>query len=371
MVVEKRFSILFIPTGDRRAPATRYRICQYLPFLEKEGIEYKIYSIISDNMTIQMIKSPMFNKLEKIIYYIRIVIEKFIRTWKIILLAGDFDLVFLQRATFPIGLERFLRLKNKNIIFDIDDSIYMPDRKEKGILGWIKKLMKKREVESILRVSKCVIVENSHIKNFVQQYCKKVYLITGPIDSVRNYPREYKHDSNKITIGWIGSPSTTIYLRMLDEVLKQLSKKCKIKVRLIGASFYSMDGVEVEMVNWSEETEVSELHKFDIGVMPMPDNEWTRGKVGCKMLQYMANGIPAVVSFTSTNAEIIEDGKNGFLARSEGEWIEKLSLLIENPNLREKIGLAGRKTVEERFSVEVNTPKYLEILKRIREKQYQ
>ncbi len=365
MAAEKRFNILFIPSGTKSSPATRYRIYQYLPFLKKEGIDYKIYSVISEKMTTRMIGSPRFNKLQKIIYYIQVIIERFVRSLKIILLANKFDLVFLQRTTFLFGLERLLKRRNKNIVFDIDDSIYMPDSEEGRALRWIKKIMKRKEVESILRISKCAIVENSHIKDFVKQYCEKICFITGPIDSVKNYQKEYKQDSNKITIGWIGSPSTAIYLKMLEEVLKKLSKKYKLKLRLIGSGFYSIDGVEVEMVNWTEQTEVSELHKFDIGVMPMPDNEWTRGKVGCKMLQYMANGIPAVVSYTPTNVEIIEDNRDGFLARSEAEWIEKLSLLIENATLREKVGRAGRKTVEERFSLELNAPKYLDILERV------
>jgi glycosyltransferase involved in cell wall biosynthesis len=152
---------------------------------------------------------------------------------------------------------------------------------------------------------------------------------------------------------------------MLDEVFQKLSQKYKIKVRLIGAGNYSIDGVFVENIAWNEETEVSELHKFDIGVMPMPDNEWTRGKVGCKMLQYMANAIPAVVSWTPTNADIIEDGVNGFLAVSEDEWIEKLSRLIEDFQLRQKMGASGRKTVEEKFSVIANAPKCLRIIKNI------
>lgn len=363
MNIKRRLKILFIPSGSKINPSTRYRIYQIIPFLEKEGIDYMIYSILSEGMTVRTIKSSTFEGLGKIIYYIQVGIEKFIRSWKAIFLANRFDLVFLQRTTFPLGLEKLLKARNKNIIFDIDDSIYMPDSEESGLIGWIKRYMKKKEVISVLQVSRCTIVENNHIKNFVQQYCKKVYLITGPIDTVRNYVKQNKSNSEEITIGWIGSPSTIQYLTMLDEILKQLSKKYKIKLRLIGAGFYSIEGVKVELVSWSEETEVSELHKFDIGVMSMPDNEWTRGKVGCKTLQYMANAIPTVVSYTPTTAEVIEDGINGFLADSEEEWIKKLSLLIENPDLMERIGRAGRKTVEERFALEVNAPRYLKILK--------
>jgi glycosyltransferase involved in cell wall biosynthesis len=357
----KKLKILFIPYGSRIAPATRYRVYEILPFLEREGIEYTVYSILSHAMTVRMINSSSFSTFKKVIYYIQVLVERFIRTWGAILIAGQFDLIFLQRATFPFGLERLIKARNKNILFDIDDPIYMLDKEEQGLIGLLKAYIKKKEVISILRVSKCAIAENNYIKDFVQKYCKEVYLITGPIDTMRNFAKEDTKGSKEITIGWIGSPSTTPYLRMIDEVLKESSRKYGIRVRLVGASPYSIDGVRIESVKWSEETEVSELHKFDIGVMSMPDNKWTRGKVGCKMLQYMANAIPTVVSFTPTTAEIIKDGINGFLASSEKEWIEKISLLIENPELRKRIGMAGRETVENHFAVEANKPRYEKI----------
>jgi glycosyltransferase involved in cell wall biosynthesis len=360
---KKKFKILFIPAGTKIAPATRYRVYEMLPFLEKEGISYKIYSIFSEGITWQMINSSTFGTASRVIYYIRIIIEKFIRAWGVIFLAGRFDLVFLQRATLPLGLERLLRLRNKNIIFDIDDSIYLPDKEEGGLIGWVKKFVKKKEVVSVLRVAKCVIAENNYIKNFVQKYCKEVYVITGPIDTVKNFTKETQEGSGEVTIGWIGTPSTTPYLKMLDNVFQQLHRKYNIRVMLIGAAPYSIDGVEVQSISWNEKTEVQELHKFDIGVMSMPDNEWTRGKVGCKMLQYMANAIPSVVSYTPTTAEVIENGINGFLASSEEEWIEKLSSLIENPQLRDRIGRAGRQTAEERFAINVNMSRYIEIFK--------
>jgi glycosyltransferase involved in cell wall biosynthesis len=358
-----KMSVLFVPFGTPLAPATRYRVYQYLPHLSGAGVRCRVFSSLSGYITKRMIQSPDYKKARKCLYYIQVVAEKITRFFIILLLASRYKVVFIQRTTFPFGMERLLKAVNKNIVFDIDDSIYMPDTEEGGLLWHIKKYSKKKEVISILKNSKCVIVENSHIKNFVQKYCNKIYLITGPIDTVKNYARVHDAVSDAVTIGWIGSPSTTLYLNMVTGVLKELSKRHKIRVRLIGAGSYTIDNIDVEFIKWSEATEVSELHKFDIGIMPMPDNEWTRGKVGCKMLQYMANAVPAVVSYTPTNAEIIEDGSNGFLARSEEEWIGKLSRLITDPDLRKKVGLNGRRTAQERFSLQINAPKFLEILK--------
>jgi len=360
-----RCKILFITCGTKIAPATRYRAYLYFPFLKDEGIEYKAYSIFSDTLTRKMINSSTFSRLQRIIYYIQFSIERIIRGLKAIKMAGKFDIVFLQRVTFPFGMEKLLKERNKNIIFDIDDAIYLPDSEENSLVELLKKYIKKKEVISILRVARCVIAENNYIKSFVEGYCKKVYLIIGPIDTAKNFPREYKLSPGIITIGWIGTPSTAVYLKMLDSVFKKLAERYKIKIRLISAGPYFISGVLVENISWDEKAEVSELHKFDIGVMPMPDNEWTRGKVGCKMLQYMANGIPSVVSYTPTTAEVIEDGINGFLADSEEEWVKKLSILIEDFQLRERIGLNGRKSAEENYSVNIGVRKFIGIIKNV------
>lgn len=365
--MRKDISILFVPFGSARVAATRYRVYQYLPFLDEQNIKHKVFSIISDITTKQMIMSPTFGTLKKLIYYLQVVLEKLIRLLPILILSKRYKIIFLQRTTFPFGLEKLLKKVNENIIFDLDDAIFIPDTKEKGIIGRIKEHTKAIEVANILKVSKWAIVENEYIKTYALRYCPNVSLIPGPIDTERNFIKQ-KGENKEVTIGWIGSPSTSIYLNILDGVFKELNKRFDIKIKLIGAERYKLNGVKITNIDWSFEKEVEELQSFDIGVMPMPNNEWTKGKLGCKMLQYMSVGVATVVSYTETNAEAIENGVNGFLANSEKDWIEKLSLLIENYDLRRSIGMAGRQTVEEKFSVEVNAPKILRILKNVCQK---
>lgn len=363
--MSKRIKILFVSFGTKIAPATRYRVYQMLPFLKNYGFDYYVYSIISEKMTLRTINSPNYNKSRKLSHYTHIMIERFIRSWKAVYLAGKFDIIFLQRATFLFKMDWLLRARNPNIIFDIDDSIYMSDKKESGLIGWVKNYVKRKETVSVLKISKYVIVENNHIKKFAQNYCDSVSIITGPVDIQRNFPKSQGSDMPKeITIGWIGSPSTSVYLKIFASALKELSGRWPIKLRLIGVDSYDIDGVKTEMVKWGEATEIAELHKFDIGIMPMPDNEWTRGKVGCKMLQYMVNAIPVVVSYTPTNAEVIENGVNGILVKDHHSCVEAIEALIKDPALARKIGIAGRKTVEERYSLEAALPKFINIFKR-------
>ncbi|NQT46244.1 MAG: glycosyltransferase [Candidatus Omnitrophica bacterium] len=361
-------SILFVISGTHRVAASRYRVYQYLPYLESQGTRYRVFSTISDFMTVLSIRSPEFNSITRSIYYLLLFIERFFRFWVVFIAAGRYDVLFLQRAIFPFGLARLLPLRNKNIIFDIDDAIFLPDTQDRNPMTTFKAFVKKREVRDSLDISSCVIVENDYIKEYVSKYCQDVFKIQGPIDTTRYFvaPDKYREEKDEIILGWIGSPGTTPYLSILNGVFREILFRFQnVKIVLVGVGNYSFPSDKVIKKKWGYDTEVEELQRFDIGLMPMFDDEWTRGKLGCKMLQYMAVGAASVVSYTPTNAEIVTSGENGFFASSEQEWIDGLSRLIENPKLREEIGLAGRKTVEQKCSVRVNIPKYMEVFKKV------
>jgi glycosyltransferase involved in cell wall biosynthesis len=164
-----------------------------------------------------------------------------------------------------------------------------------------------------------------------------------------------------VTLGWIGSHSTVSYLHLLDNVLPQLAARYRIVVKVVGGH-YSLSGLEVSNHPWKLQNELTDLHSFDIGLMPMPDDQWTRSKCGFKLLQYMGVGVPSVASPVGVNRQIVEDGLNGFLANSEEAWIDKLSKLIEDIELRRAMGLRGRATVERQFSVAVNAPRFIDAL---------
>jgi glycosyltransferase involved in cell wall biosynthesis len=151
---------------------------------------------------------------------------------------------------------------------------------------------------------------------------------------------------------------------MLTNVFRKLQERYHVEIKIVGDINISLENVKIVPEKWSYETEITQLQSFDIGIMPMTDDEWTKGKCGLKILQYMAVGLPCVCSPAGVNKEIVQDGVNGFLANSNEEWIEQLSLLIENPNLRKKLGIVGRKTVEERYSLKVNAPRLRQVIKK-------
>jgi glycosyltransferase involved in cell wall biosynthesis len=280
-----------------------------------------------------------------------------------LLRVGDFDVIFIQREAMPLGPAWFERLVSVNklpIIFDFDDAIYLPNVSDAN--RWILWLKRPSKTAAIIRLSSQVIVGNEVLRRYAVQFNENVTVIPTPIDTDFYTVRSEVERSHKpITIGWVGSNSTVQYLHQLDSVFKELASRYTFQVRVIGGQ-YDLAGVDVSCQPWSLENELTDLHSFDVGVMPMPDNDWTRGKCGFKALQYMGVGVPAVVSPVGVNRQIINHGENGFLASTEDEWMTCLTRLVEDPSLRCHLGKAGRKTVEDRYSVKLNAPKLLEII---------
>jgi glycosyltransferase involved in cell wall biosynthesis len=168
-----------------------------------------------------------------------------------------------------------------------------------------------------------------------------------------------------ITIGWSGSVSTAQYLYLLENIFRKLATRFRFRVLAMGDPNLRMEGVDLEAVPWKESYEMEVLGQFDIGVYPLPEEEWVLGKSGLKAIQYMALGIPTVATAIGANFRVIEDGVSGYLVKTEDEWIEALSRLMEDEELRRRIGMNARKRVEERFSIRANKDTYLRILEEV------
>ena len=358
-------SVLFVPCATERVAATRVRITQYLPFIERAGIRDKIFPIVSDETTKRMLVSPTIKGAAKLLYYARVLAEKLFRYLGVLLLAGRYDMIFFQRTSFPFGLEKLIRIRNPKILFDFDDSIFMadPDAKEFGWIGALKDRVKASEVAGMVSASRLVVAGNDFLKEYADRHSNNVVVAPETIDTERYFVKR-RLAQMPVNIGWIGSPSTSAYLRAVEPVLKRLAASHGVRIRLIGAGDFRFEGLEIDSIPWSYETEISELQTFDIGLMPQPRSDWAEGKFGSKMLQYMAVGVPAVISHSRANASVIVDGVNGFMASDDGEWHGKLLRLIEDPVLRERLGLAGRRTMEERFSLQARGSQFVDLLKR-------
>src|SRR5690606_4454603 len=171
-----------------------------------------------------------------------------------------------------------------------------------------------------------------------------------------------KENTGKITIGWTGSHSTLKYLKEIEPVLQYLETKYPhVQILIIADKKPDLQLQNLEFIKWNKETEAEDLSKIDIGIMPLPDDEWSKGKCGFKALQYMAMEIPCVISPVGVNAQIIDHGINGFLAESDQAWITHLEHLINNQSARVLLGKAGRKKIIENYSVLSNTANFLSL----------
>jgi glycosyltransferase involved in cell wall biosynthesis len=278
------------------------------------------------------------------------------------------DVIFVHLEAFPIGppvIEWCLAKAGKKIIYDLDDAIYLGAASRTNIV--INKMKCPWKIPKIIGLSRHVITCNEHLADYSLRFNTKVTVIHTSVDTDRFKP-PVNAPSDDITIGWIGSHSTAKYLESLKGVfLKLASRGYRFRINIIGASqkVFDIPGVEVIYKDWKLDEEISEFQSLDICVYPLPDNEWTAGKTGFKTIQYMSVGVPCVVSDVSPNRIIVKEGINGFLAKDDDEWEKKISMLMDDAEMRRRIGHAGRQAVMENYSLKVNAPKLLCIIEKV------
>jgi len=260
----------------------------------------------------------------------------------------------------PAILERRIPHLGVPIVFDFDDAIFVRYiSPSNGLLSLLKCAGKTR---TLCRIATRVMAGNRYLADYAARVNPNVTIVPTTIDTDKYTLEPRQTAGSQPVLGWTGSYSTVQHLDALKDLLRKMAKKENFRLRVIGLADYRIDGVQTEAIAWRSASEVDDLRPVDIGIMPLPDNRWTRGKCACKALQYMGLGIPTVCSPVGANTEIIRDGVNGFLADDEDQWVEKLTLLLRSPELRNRIGLAGRATVESGFSALVQAPRVYEIL---------
>lgn len=339
--------ILFLTLGKENLASSRIRAYGYRSYLKNAGFDcrYISYTTSFYHRSITRGNNYLIKTVNKLYGYISI----FRLLWKV----KAFDVIFIQRVLLSRHIFRLLRTLNPNVIFDFDDAVYLTDRYTRN--GKSNKFLKR--FDYIAKNSKVVITTQSFFNlSYAKSINKNVITLTTPVDTKRYFPMKREIAKEGVVIGWIGSPSTTHYLNKLKNVFHLISKKYPyVRFEFIGAEPFKLDGIKLIFKDWSIESEIEDLQNFDIGIMPLEDDEWSRNKY-YKLLQYFAVGIPAVVSAVGICRDIVDDGVNGFLAKDEDAWINKISMLIENPELRKRLGENGREKAVSRYSYEANSP---------------
>ncbi|MBW6482158.1 MAG: glycosyltransferase family 4 protein [Vicingaceae bacterium] len=352
--------ILFLtPYPLNSAPSQRFRFEQYLQFLQNENIKYELTSFLDEKTwTVFYKKGFTFQKILGIL-------KGILKRHFILFSLHKYDKLFIHREACLVGPAYFewlyARVFRKEVIYDFDDAIWIKDVSDVNKkLSWLKFPNK---TGKIITYSTTVIAGNNYLANYALQFNINVKVIPTTIDVTYHYPHKIVRQNEKIRIGWTGTITTNNHLKLLFSVLVKLKKKYpQVELVMISNTNIADPSIEISYQQWNKNTEIEDLSRFDIGIMPLPDDEWAKGKCGFKGLQYMALEIPTIMSPVGVNTEIIEDGKNGFLATSDTDWIEKLSRLIETKELREKIGRAGRKTVVENYSIESQKEAFFKII---------
>ena len=349
--------ILFVAAHrPDRSPSQRFRFEQYFDFLRQNGFECDFSWLVSPEDDSFLYKhGNYFSKFSflKKSYHIRNNDLK---------IAENYDIIFVQREALMFRSTRFEKAfsQKSKLVFDFDDAIWLMDVSE-GNRNW-RWLKDPSKTSHIIEMSHMIFAGNRYLAEYAKQFNNNVKIIPTTIDTDYHKKKKSVSERDRICIGWAGSTTTIKHFRMAENFLLSLKNKYgdKIYFKLIGDEAYKDNQLGLKGAAWKLASEIEDLSEFDIGIMPLPDDEWSKGKCGFKGLQYMSMEIPAVMSPVGVNTEIVDDGVNGFLAAADNEWIEKLSLLIESEELRRRLGAEGRKTVLEKYSVESQKERYLD-----------
>jgi glycosyltransferase involved in cell wall biosynthesis len=335
--------------------SSRVRYLQYFPYFQSQDIDVTVSSLLSDTY-LRALYSGGSRWRE--------VASGYLGRLRVLLLARRFDAVILEKELFPFlpaTAERLLRASGIPYLVDYDDAWFHrydlhPNLLVRRLLG--------RKIDAVMRHSSIVVVGNEYLAERAKHAgAPRVEIVPTVVNAERYRPRQVKSDTVPV-IGWIGTPQTSRYLLPLLPVFRRLKERVPLRVVAVGARPDDFEGSIVEVQPWSEETEVERIQMFDIGIMPLSDTPWERGKCGYKLIQYMACGIPVIASPVGVNEKIVKHGINGFLASDDG-WEEHLMTLLQNPKLRQTLGAQGRRDIEAWYSLQVQAPRWVSIIREV------
>ena len=341
----------------------RFRVLQYVPALERAGFSVTVAPFFD---------APFFEMVYQPGHYaqkFRALVRQSVERLRLVTTRNRYDAFFVYREAYPIGpavLETLLsQSAGRPLVYDFDDAIFLSNSSDANRI--VSALKYPQKVESIIRRSALVLAGNEYLADYARARNSNVAVLPTCVDTTVFAPRATPAPPGATpVIGWIGTHSTTRYLKSLAAPLRRLAATDKFVLRLSGtAEPVHLDGVTTVEEPWRMDREVELFNTCDIGVYPLPDDEWARGKCGFKAIQFMACGVPVVAAAVGVNREIIQDGVNGFLASTPDEWTEKIGRLLSEPELRCRFAGAGRKTIEEKYSLAVNGPKMVATLQSV------
>jgi glycosyltransferase involved in cell wall biosynthesis len=345
--------VLLLSKYGRLGASSRVRSYQYLPFLAARGISVDVAPLFPDAYVEGFYRGrrPLGGVMKSYLGRVRSLFR-----------ARRYDLIWLEYELLPwlpAWIEALLMPRNVPYVVDYDDAVF--HRYDRHPVGLVSTVLGDK-IDAIMRRAALVVVGNDYLhQHAIAAGAARVEILPTVVD-LRRYAVADKSAHRTLTVGWIGSPATAPYLAKLGDALAAAVRQTGSQAVAVGVRADQLAGLPVTARPWSEATEVQEIQNFDVGIMPLADGPFERGKCGYKLIQYMACGIPVVASPVGANVKIVDHGRSGFLAESQLQWVEALCRLCEDARLRKSMGLAGRERVEAEFSLQVAAPRLAEVL---------
>ena len=355
--------ILALPKSGRKAASTRQRFSQFEPALEAAGIKVDYSPFFDDAHVTGLVagrKASVFTAL-----------RSYARRFQTLMSARPYNAIWVHYELFPYlpGIvERLGRVINTPIIVDYDDATF---HTYDSSPNWIVRRFLGGKLAPLLSGASACCCGNAYLQNYIAKFCPNTILIPTVVDTDRY--RTADRSANKLlVIGWIGSPTTWKYVKPLLPMLCKLAKEEGVIFRAVGAGDEAKQDQfpGCELVAWDEASEVSAVQAMDIGIMPVPDGPFERGKCGYKLIQYMACGLPVIASPVGVNTKIVSPGENGFLATTEAEWNTLLLRLIRDPDLRKRLGTNGRSLSVQNYSLASQAWRLVDLIKSVDRARY-
>jgi glycosyltransferase involved in cell wall biosynthesis len=350
--------ILFIASHrPDRAPGQRFRFEQYFEHLRRNGYACELSYLVEENDDKVLYQRGHY--LDKARFVQRCISKRKADVARM----NDYDIIFIFREALMTRSTRFEKAFHRSrakLVFDFDDAIWLQNVSEANrSWAWIKDPGK---TSKIIGLCDLVFAGNAYLADYARRYNPNVTIVPTTIDT-DEYRPVTRSGEGPVCIGWSGSITTIQHFQYAIPALQRLKARFgdRITIRVVGDGSYRLPELGIEGLPWRRATELADLGAMDIGIMPLPDDEWAKGKCGLKGLQYMGMGLPTIMSPVGVNSEIITDGVDGYLATTTDEWVEKLSRLVEDADLRRRMGEAARRTVEQRYSVNAWKDRYVQL----------
>lgn len=342
--------LLILSKYNAQGPSSRYRFYNYDSYFKTHGLQVVYSPLLDGNYITSLYEKKRF----KVLFFKLYGMVK--RFFFVLLKSKGYDLIIIEKEMFPncpYFMEQLL-LYNRKYALDFDDYIAADYRVNK-----FKRFFLNNKIDRLVERANFVTVGNHWY--FEEFKIGNLNYLPSVIDLTKYTAKHITPPNSTIVIVWIGSPSTAKYLEIVKPVLQELSKKHPFRLKVIGAQV-SIEGVSIDLVKWDDATEFQKLLSSDIGIMPLFDSVWEKGKCGFKLIQYMASGLPVVASPAPANSEIIDQNISGFIADDQEAWFKYLEKLILDARLREQMGKEGRQKIERSYCYQVWGDRYVKMI---------